>query len=90
MFREYYKFSPEEKLLTINITSSNQHIINFSIIVKNTELFTKVENILYENYPTFKETDNYFLANGGKVNRNKTLEENKIKNHDNLTLNIYE
>ena len=48
----------------------------------------KIETILYNNYPKYKDTENYFLVNGKKINRNKTIEENKIKNNDVLTLNI--
>ena len=35
---------------------------------------------MYEEYPEYKETDNYFLANGNRVKRFKTVKENKIKN----------
>ena len=35
------------------------------------------------------ETENYFLVGGSKINRNKTLEQNNIKNDDVITLQIY-
>ena len=44
--------------------------------------------MLYEKYPNYKDTENYFLVNGNRINRNRTLEENKIKNNDILTLLI--
>ena len=46
----------------------------------------KIEDIIYNKYPEYQEYDNFFLVNGKKVNRNKTLEENNIKDNDVLTL----
>ena len=59
--------------------------IDLPIIIKNTEVFTKVEQILYKKYPNL-EVEYYFLVNGNKINRYETLEENKIKDNDILTL----
>ena len=41
-----------------------------------------VEKRLYEVYPNYEEGENYFLVNGNKIKRTKTLKENKIKNSD--------
>ena len=87
LFRDYYNFSSNEKLISIKFISINQDI-NFTIISKNTEAFSKIENMLYEKYPKYKDTENYFLANGHRINRHRTLEENKIRNNDTLTLEI--
>ena len=87
LFRTYYNFSSYEKLISIKFISINQDI-NFTVIAKNTDYFTKIEQILYEKYPKYKDSENYFLVNGAKINRHKTLEENKIKNNDVLTLEI--
>ena len=81
-----YFISPGEKLITIKFISVDQ-TINFSTYAKINDNFSKIENILYNNYPNYKETENYFLANGNIINKYKTLEENKIKNNDVLTLN---
>ena len=59
--------------------------IDLPIIIKNTEVFTKVEQILYKKYPDI-EAEYYFLVNGNKIKRYETLEENKIKDNDILTL----
>ena len=88
LIKEYFLL-PEEKLISLKISSVDQNI-NFSTIAKINDKFTKIENILYDKYPAYKETENYFLVNGIKINRHKTLEENKIKNNDVLTLNIIE
>ena len=87
LFREFYHFSSNEKLISIKFISGNQDI-DFTLITKNTEIFTKIESILYEKYPTYKDSENYFIVNGNRINRHRTLEENKIKNNDVLTLEI--
>ena len=81
-----YCLSPGEKLISVQFISTDQIINNFTIIAKNTDKFSKLEDILYEKYPNYKDGDNYFIFNGNKVKRNRTLEENNIKNNDILTL----
>ena len=87
LFRKYNNFSEGEKLISIKFASEKQDI-DYSIIIKNTELFSKIETMLYNKYPKYTETENYFLANGNKVNTHKTLEKNNIKNNDIITLYI--
>ena len=87
LFRDYYKFSSNEKLISLKFISGSQDI-DYTLIAKNTEPFTKIEFMLYEKYPNYKDTENYFLVNGNRINRNRTLEENKIKNNDILALQI--
>jgi len=87
LFRTYYNFSPNEKLISIKFISINQDI-DFTIITKNSDKFSKIENILYDKYPKYKDSENYFLVNGNKINRYRTFEENKIRNNDVLTLGI--
>ena len=82
-----YCLLPGEKLISIKFISADQKI-DFAIITKNSEKFSKIETYLYEKYPNYKDTENYFLVKGTKINRHKTLEENKITNHDIITLNV--
>ena len=86
---ETYFLSPGEKLITVKFISVDQ-VINFSVTAKNNDKFSKLEDILYDKYPKYKDTKNYFLFKGKRINRNRTLEENKIKNNDVLTLNKIE
>ena len=69
--------SKNKKLMTLIFISFNQRI-HYSIICKNTDLFSKVEKSLYNEYPEYEENENYFTVNGIKIKRHKTLEENKI------------
>ena len=79
------KLSEGEKLLTIIFVSVDQKI-HYSTICKNTDKFSKIENLLYDAYPEYIETENNFFVNGNKVNKYKSLENNKIKNNDIIML----
>jgi len=83
-----YCLSPGEKLISVEFISKDQIINNFIAVAKNTDKFLKLEEILYEKYPNYRGSDNYFIFNGNKVKRNKTLEENNIKDNDILALAI--
>ena len=77
-----------DKLMSLIFTSADQ-VIHHSIICKNNELFINVENRLYdEGFSEYKESENFFTFNGLKINKNKTVEENNIKNSDVIILNI--
>ena len=79
------ELSKNEKLMSIIINSSDQKIYH-SIICKNTDKFIKIEGMIYREYPDYEELANYFLSNGKKISKFKTLEENQIKNSDVVTL----
>ena len=87
LFRRFNNFSEGEKLISIKFTSVEQDI-DYPIIIKNTEICSKIELRLYNKYPKYIETENYFLVGGNKINRYKNLEQNNIKNNDIITLFI--
>ena len=74
-----------EKLMTVIFVSGDQ-AIHYALICKNTDIFSTLEIKLYEIYPVYKESENYFLINGKKINKYKSLEKNGIKNSDIITL----
>ena len=82
-----FEFSLGEKILSIIFISSDENIIS-SFICKNTDIFNFIENKFYEKYSEYKGLDNIFISNGRKINRNKSLEENKIKNNDIIIISI--
>ena len=84
-----FELLENEKLMTVIIMSGDQKI-HYSIICKNTEKFTTIEHKLYEKYPEYLESENYFLINGNKVNKYKSLDENKIKNSDIISMFNYD
>ena len=77
-----------EKLMTINFTSIDRRIQNYSIICKNTDIFNSIEKKLYEDYEEYYGTENYFTINGKKIQKCKNLDENNIHNNDVIILNI--
>ena len=60
------------------------------MICNNTERFNSLENKLFNIYSDFSESENYFLVNGKKINKVRTLKQNKINNNDIIVLNIIE
>ena len=85
-----FEASKSEKLISV-IIISNDEAIHCSFLCKNTDKFKRIEEFVYEKYPEYKKTENYFIINGNnKVNTDKTLEENKIKNSDIITIINYE
>ena len=77
-----------EKLMTLNFISIDQKI-HCSFICKNNDNFSRLEKLLYDKYPEYKETENYFLFKGNKINRFKNLDTNNIHNNDIIVLNQY-
>ena len=67
----------ESKIICINFTSSDQKI-NFEIPSVSTDIFAVIEEKLYQEYPEYRETNNYFIANGNQILRFKTISDNKI------------
>ena len=81
---------PGEKILSINFVSNGfQGIMNYSLPCKNTDLFVRLEEKLNNDYPELKDKETYFLVNGRKIKRFKTLDENQIKSNDVVNLFLY-
>ena len=89
-----YCLSPREKLDSIIFISvkfiSVDQIINFKLIAKDVDKFSKFEDMLYSKYPKYRDKDNIFLVNGGRINTKGTLKENNIKNNDVITLSTFD
>ena len=84
-----FALSQGEKLMSIIFTNTSQKFY-YSIICKNTDIFFNIEIKLYNEFPEYFESQNYFTVNGMKIKRNKTLDDNKIKNSNIITINSYE
>ena len=73
-----------EKLMTV-IFASDDKKLHYAVICKNTDQFFKIEEKLYQSFPEYKDED-YFTVNGSKINRDKTMDENNIKNSDIISI----
>ena len=81
-------FKPEDKVISVLfMTQGNQDIINYSMACKTTDLFSSLEERLYQDYPNYRNVEKIFMVNANRISRNKTLEENNIKNND--IINIF-
>ena len=74
---------PGEEIISVNFVSmGNNDIGYYSLICKNTDLFVRLEERLYEDFPEFKNYETYFEVNTKRIKRFKTIDENKIKSKD--------
>ena len=80
---------PGEKIMAVIFISTDSKV-NLALPCKNTDIFAKLEEQLYNEYPQFKDFNTYFTIGGNIVKRFKTMEENNIKNTNTILLNIYE
>jgi len=81
-----FKISEDDKIITTIFMTSDQNIY-YSMICKSTEKFIELEKRLYIKFPEYKEVKKHYYANGHKIDVNKTIEDNKIK--DNEIIIIY-
>ena len=61
----------------VNIISSDQKIF-YAIPCSGNSIFAEIEEILYKEYPEYRETNNTFLANGKEILRFKSINDNQI------------
>ena len=54
--------------MSVIFVSSDKNI-HYSIICKNTDKFSKIENMLYDAYPKLINSENNFLVNGKLINK---------------------
>ena len=79
-----------DEIVSVLIQSIDQKV-NIPLFIPKSELFVRLEEQLYEEYPEYKDVDNiYFTFNGRKIKRFRSIEENNLKNKDKILLNIYE
>ena len=76
-----FDLSTGERMMSVIFLSSDRRIIS-SVICKNTDEFTKIEDELYKELPECRKYDICFRHRGRKINRYHSLENNKIYNND--------
>ena len=80
-----------DKILAVNFVSMGNHDIgHYNLICKNTDLFIKLEERLYKDFPKFKDYNTFFTVNGKSVKRFKSIGDNNIKNNDIISIFINE
>ena len=77
----------KNKKCVILFISSDQ-IINFPISGNIKDNFRDFEEKLFTQFPALRNKNLFFLANGSIINRNETLENNRIENDTTILINI--
>ena len=72
------------------MTQGNQDIYNYTMACKTSDLFVRLEERLYHDFPKYRNYETVFMVNARRIFRFKTLEENNIKNNDIISLFINE
>ena len=65
------------KVKCVNIITADQNI-SFAIPCSDNSIFAEIEELLYREYPEYRETNNSFLSNGKEILRFKTIKDNNI------------
>ena len=83
------QISKPEDIISIQIISTDQKV-DIKIPCSLIDTFVRIEEILYDSYPEYKDNSTYFTVNGETVQRFKTIQENKIRNNQTILLNVFE
>ena len=84
-----FDIKENEQVISIIFISMDQKI-HHSFICKDSDKLYKIEGLLYEYYPEYKNSENFFLIEGNKINKFNTMKENNIKNNSIITLIPYD
>ena len=76
-----------EKIIAINFISVDQRI-NYPMKCKDSDIFLKLEEKLYHEFPDIKNQKVFFMAKGILINKNDTLDKYNIKSGDSILVNI--
>ena len=80
-------FKPGDKIIAVLfMTQGNQDIFNYTMACKSSDLFVRLEERLYHDFPKYRNYETFFMVNARRILRFKTLEENGIKNNDIISL----
>ena len=92
--KDYYDISslkPDDKIIAVNfVIMGNNDIGNYKLVGTSQDLFVRLEERLYEDFPQFKNYETYFEVNGKRIKRFQTLEQNQIKTNDIINIFIIE
>ena len=78
-----------EKIILLHFISTDQRVnIDLDIACTSSDYFEIILERLYKEFPYLKSKTIYFLMNGTVINKNATLEKNKIKDNCNILIDI--
>ena len=68
------------------MTQGNQDIYNYTMPCKTSDLFVRLEERLYQDFPKYRNFEASFMVSARMISKYKSLEENQIKNNDIISL----
>ena len=71
-------FYTRDQMLALNFNSTDQ-TLNFAVPCTKKDIFVDVEKKIYDKYPEHRETNHDFLAQGKKILKFKSVEENELE-----------
>jgi len=77
-----------KKIIAVNFRSIDQSI-NYPVGGLKTDKFLILEEKLYKEFPQLRNKNAYFIANGIVINRELTLEQNKINSGNTILIQFY-
>ena len=75
-----------ETIIAVNFVNLSLNI-QYPMACKKTDVFSKVEKKLYQEFPELKNKNYYFVANGKVIDKSLTFEQNKIKSGNTILIN---
>ena len=81
-----YSSNAMESIIAVNFVSLTYNI-NFPMACKKTDVFSKIEKKLYQEFPDLKSKKIYFVANSAVIDKSSTFEQNNIKSGNTILIN---
>jgi hypothetical protein len=81
-----YSSNAMESIIAVNFVSLAYNI-NFPMACKKTDVFSKIEKKLYQEFPDLKSKKIYFVANSAVIDKSSTFEQNNIKSGNTILIN---
>ena len=78
-----------ETIIAINFISLSYNI-NYPMACKKTDIFSKIEKKLYQEYPILKSKKIYFISNGNVIDKALTFQQNQINSGSTILINEIE
>ena len=78
-----------ETIIAVNFISLSYNI-NYPMACKKTDIFSKIEKKLYQEYPILKSKKIYFISNGNVIDKALTFQQNQINSGSTILINEIE
>ena len=81
-----YSSNAMKSIIAVNFVSLTYNI-NFPMACKKTDVFSKIEKKLYQEFPDLKSKKIYFVANSAVIDKSSTFEQHNIRSGNTILIN---